>query len=412
MEEASYFLDARYSGREGWTRFGEIAGDFDFGRRLPRAAFPPEFVESYVGLAAGEPVDYDNDRVYFVANLSSGPTICLYGGFFTPDFIQSQNAIIAESMYAEEGAVIMPPRHYAIGEVHDDWGELRIMICLDEASDHHGHLFLWRLAHDPLGTGDNTGGLAALSTTIDGIFPMLMSQTEAEAALRASPGDLLPRPALLNAIEHAYVVFSPYKKRFKAEVCLCPSCFSELDRRLLMKTPLRSLPGSLLIQYHWSAHGAAEEQRQNDLRYLLPRSFALLAGNDADTLAHLETSLSKLGGIPWRTEWPNDERQSVTYVFRRLFLECIANTTVGPYWQGLHPQGCALCASAGAVFDDDGQRRPRPGIHNRRMAGATGTCGSDSHGVAALPAAAGRWGDHAGSAHDSRRVRGRCRPAR
>jgi hypothetical protein len=191
MNEANEYLDERYAGREGWRRFVEIAGDFDFGRNLPRAAFPAAFVASLVALAEREPVDFDSDRTYFVVDFSGRRTVCMYDGFFTPDFIRSQNGIIAESMYAEQGAVIMPPGHYAVGSAYDDRGELRIMICLDQASKQYGHLFLWRLAHDALGTGDNTGGLAFVSTSMEQLYSMLAARAEAEAAARVAPDDLL-----------------------------------------------------------------------------------------------------------------------------------------------------------------------------------------------------------------------------
>jgi hypothetical protein len=168
-------LDDSFDLLAGFAKLPQIAKDFDFGRVLPKASFPEAFVTYYASLARGEPVDWDNERIYFLARFDDHVEVCMYDGLFSPQRIQTQNAIIAESIYADAGAVIMPPGFYAIGGAYNDLGEMRLMINLVADSPDYGKIFVWNLAWDALGTGDNTRGIGRVADTlqsfIEGLQP-------------------------------------------------------------------------------------------------------------------------------------------------------------------------------------------------------------------------------------------------
>jgi hypothetical protein len=163
-------LDDSFDGLEGFAKLGLVAKDFDFGTALPRATFPASFVASYAGLANGEPVDWENERTYFLAQFDDHVEICMYDGFFSPQRIQTQNALISQSIYADAGSVIMPPGYYAIGSAYNDLGEMRLMLNLVPDSPDYGKLFIWNLAWDALGTGDNTRGIGRVADTLEAFF--------------------------------------------------------------------------------------------------------------------------------------------------------------------------------------------------------------------------------------------------
>jgi hypothetical protein len=166
-------LDDSFDGLTGFAKLPQVAKDFDFGRALPPATFPPAFVASYAALARGEPTDWENERIYFLAQFDDHVEICMYDGFFSPQRIQTQNRIIAESIYADAGSVIMPPGYYAVGSAYNDLGEMRLMVNLVPDSPDFGKLFVWNLAWDALGTGDNTRGVGRVADTIDAFFAAL-----------------------------------------------------------------------------------------------------------------------------------------------------------------------------------------------------------------------------------------------
>jgi hypothetical protein len=58
---------------------------------------------------------------------------------------------------------------------------------------------------------------------------------------------------LQAAIADAYDIFAPYRDRFTATVCTCPSCFVEADRERLLATPLREIDGFHLDPEHTEA---------------------------------------------------------------------------------------------------------------------------------------------------------------
>jgi hypothetical protein len=166
-------LDDSYDGLAGFAKLAQVAKDFDFGRSLPAATFPASFVQFYVVLAHGEPVDWDADKRYFLATFDDHVEICMYEGLFSPQMIQSQNALIAESIYAEAGSLIMPPGYYAIGSAYNDLGEMRLMVNLQADQPDYGKIFIWNLAWDPLGTGDNTRGIGLVAAELQAFYANL-----------------------------------------------------------------------------------------------------------------------------------------------------------------------------------------------------------------------------------------------
>jgi hypothetical protein len=140
---------------------------------------------------------------------------------------------------------------------------------------------------------------------------------------------------LQAAISHARDVFAPYRDRFTATVCTCPSCFSEADRKRLLATPLPEIDGPLLEQYSWSAHGQDDDgPRSDDLRCLLPRYFELFALNDPALHKAPECNLMQLGRTPYRTAWPQRETAAIDRCFDALLSACLANDAVDGGWTG------------------------------------------------------------------------------
>jgi hypothetical protein len=168
-------LDDSFDELAGFAKLPLVAKGFDFGSVLPPADFPPDFVAYYASLARGEPVDWDNDRIFFLARFDDHVEVCMYDGLFSPQRIQTQNAIMSQSSYADPGAIIMPPGYYAIGGAYNDLGEMRLMIDLRPSSPDCGKIYVWNLAWDALGTGDNTRGLGFVADTlqafIEGLQP-------------------------------------------------------------------------------------------------------------------------------------------------------------------------------------------------------------------------------------------------
>jgi hypothetical protein len=181
--------DDSYAGLPGMAKLRGVAANFPFGRRLPRATFPPDFVSTYEGFAEHEPVDWDADAIYFIAQFEHGNLLCMYDGLFAPQMICSQNSIISESQYADPGATIMPPGYYAVGSAYDDAGELRIMICLAQDHVDYGKIYIWRLAWDAWGTKDNMGGLGFVANSLQDMMAGLQpkKKIQARANLSAKP---------------------------------------------------------------------------------------------------------------------------------------------------------------------------------------------------------------------------------
>jgi hypothetical protein len=84
----------------------------------------------------------------------------------------------------------------------------------------------------------------------------------------------------LEAVARSYDVFGKYAPGDKLVACYCNVCMAPETEALLRTTPLREISSKLLAEYTNSAHGYEQGQIANDLRYLLPRYFELLALND------------------------------------------------------------------------------------------------------------------------------------
>jgi hypothetical protein len=169
-------LNDSFDSLAGFAKMPSVAHNFYFGSALPRANFPADFVAYYAKFSQGEPVDWEGDGIYFLAPFSNEEMVCMYDGLFSPQSIQTQNALISQSIYADSGSVILPLHHYAIGRCYSQ-REQRILIDLNEASATYGHLFTWHLAHDPLGTGDNCVGLAHVANNLQAFIEGLQAQS-------------------------------------------------------------------------------------------------------------------------------------------------------------------------------------------------------------------------------------------
>lgn len=140
---------------------------------------------------------------------------------------------------------------------------------------------------------------------------------------------------LQSAIDHAYAVFAPYENRFTARVCTCLVCFLDEDRNRLIKLDLREIDGRLLSQYSWSAHGEDDDgPLSDDLRYLLPRYFELIALNDPTLHEALECVLMQLGRTSYRTAWSSEEVEAIDKYFDALLLASLANIALVPGYRG------------------------------------------------------------------------------
>jgi hypothetical protein len=335
-------LDDSFDGRVGFARLPEVARDFDFGRFLPKASFPEAFVKSYAAIAVHEPVDWDGERIYFIARFPDETVVAMYNGFYAPAAIQSQNAIISHPFADSPKALVLPPSHYIVGEALEETSECRILICLDPASPNHGRLFLWRLAHQPIGTGDNTSGLATLASRLDDFWPLLMTRTDAYAAMQGSPHRLIASPKLTAAVVHAAKVFAPYRSRVSFAGQAEPSDITAQDMMLLRNRggdPMPVIGGRIAMAYQWSAHDPTTPEAQDDLRALLPTVFDLIAGNDDVVHADLSMALAKLRHVDWQGAWPDTERFAIRHFGLCLFESCLETRAIGPYWQGEDPQG-------------------------------------------------------------------------
>lgn len=162
------FIYDDYSGEEGILRFAEIAGDFDFGPHLPRAAFPRDFVEAYVTQFDGA----SDDDEYFLARFDNGVQVMMLESIEDPAHIHSQNAILAESVYAEAGAVILPPGYVTFGTALED-ARWQLMVCVDQGSSDYGRITVWKRAHDALGEGDNTQAMGFVAPNLRSFLDQL-----------------------------------------------------------------------------------------------------------------------------------------------------------------------------------------------------------------------------------------------
>jgi hypothetical protein len=114
-------------------------------------------------------------------------------------------------------------------------------------------------------------------------------------------------------------VFGRYRIGNTLEVCHCPVCMTEEAERRLLATPLADIPATLLAEYTNSAHGYDDGRIADELRYLLPRYFELIAAGDPPHPS-LETSLclDRLGYADWGDRWPAAEAAAIQGFFDAL----------------------------------------------------------------------------------------------
>ena len=159
---------------EGVESLSSVRTNFFFGNFLPSASFPAVFAEQFDNISEDR---FDDDKEHFLAHFGDQSIVCYFEMIFDVRGIRIQNGIIAESAYAPDGAVIMPPGHYAFGSAYDAAGEMRLMVNLLEHDIHFGKIFVWPLAHNTLGEGDNTRGLGFVADTLDGFVAALATES-------------------------------------------------------------------------------------------------------------------------------------------------------------------------------------------------------------------------------------------
>ena len=149
---------------EGVESLASVRMNFFFGNELPRANFPAVFSEQFDSITEES---FDDDREYFLVQFPDGPIVCYFETIFTVEGIRMQNGMIAESAYAPDSTIIMPSGYYAFGSAYDSSGELRLMVNLIEDDPSYGKIFIWALAHDPIGQGDNTRELGFVTNSLN-----------------------------------------------------------------------------------------------------------------------------------------------------------------------------------------------------------------------------------------------------
>lgn len=133
-------------------------------------------------------------------------------------------------------------------------------------------------------------------------------------------------------IADAYQVFSRYRLHAPLIVCRCNVCVGDEETfRALSFTPLQTMSSQLLAEYTNSAHGDEGSVVHEQLRYFLPRYFELIAAGDVPSHLGLEFCLRRLGGMPWRAEWPADERDVIERFFDRVMIESASDYSLNTY---------------------------------------------------------------------------------
>ncbi|MBL3560142.1 hypothetical protein [Rhodovulum sulfidophilum] len=162
----------------------DFAKGFDFNSlHLGKVDFPDQFVADYVTEFLDGPDRLETEIGYSVARFASGPVICDPAMLLGPADIYWINRILDESLYAEKGAIILPPGYYVVAECYDDSGTVYLTINLDQGGGDYGKIFFWRKAHDALGTGDNTDPPTFAADTLGAYFAGLKTEAEAQAEL-------------------------------------------------------------------------------------------------------------------------------------------------------------------------------------------------------------------------------------
>ena len=149
-----------YTNNEGIRRFREVSTDFDFGPVLPKATLPENFVDAYV---CSVDMEVPDEPEYFSAPYSDGVERLMLDSVLCPRYMHSTNAIVAESLYAPSGSIILPPGYYIFGDAYSSKGQHMLLVNLREDGGTYGSIHAWQRSHDPWGEGDNIRGLAPLA---------------------------------------------------------------------------------------------------------------------------------------------------------------------------------------------------------------------------------------------------------
>lgn len=162
--------------------FAGVAKGFDFkSERLGIVDFPDDFVRDYVQVFENSSHWDETDAVYWPQDLGHG--VLMFENILAPGDIFMTNKILEESLYSEEGAIIIPPRFYAVVECFDQLGEVYLTVNLVKGSSEYGKMYFWRKAHDELGTGDNTKVPVFASDSLGAFFAGLLPEGDAKVKL-------------------------------------------------------------------------------------------------------------------------------------------------------------------------------------------------------------------------------------
>lgn len=156
--------------------------DFWFGPHLPMATFPQDFAERY---AHTDTATFDCAEA-FVADLPSGRTPLFVDAFFNPYDIYFHNWSASESQYANANAKVLPRGYFIIGDVVNDIDstQYRLLVDLDTHRPTYGAIFVWPMAFDEIGGGDNTAAPTKVADNLSAFLDGLISDEEAEEQAR------------------------------------------------------------------------------------------------------------------------------------------------------------------------------------------------------------------------------------
>ena len=143
-----------------------------------------------------------------------------------------------------------------------------------------------------------------------------------------------------DSIGSLYEVFPDSQKPDDFPICEC--CWSDQQKRLLLKRDRRGLTADELSEYAASVFLTVGSP--GDFKYFLPRILELSL-NDEFVWPDLEVALGKLRLADWY-EWPESERAAVLYVLEEKFASLLQEEeSYGPTideW---------ICALGGCVSD-------------------------------------------------------------
>ena len=166
--------------------FARIAHDFDF--KLPQLGkvdFPEQFIRDYVDEFSTPDTRSATGITYTLAPLNGGAQLMMFDGVNTPGQIYSLTRIIAESAHLPEGAPVFPAGYAVVGRGFGIKGEIELLLGVAEGTAEHGKIFLWPLAHDEPGSGDNTQALVEIAPDLASFLAALTTEEVAKIALAA-----------------------------------------------------------------------------------------------------------------------------------------------------------------------------------------------------------------------------------